>query len=56
MGLVREPALREPIERWLGDSDASLRASAALLLALLALAWNAFGPVAAPDRRRKRCV
>jgi hypothetical protein len=33
LGLVREPALREPIERWLGDSDASLRASAALLLA-----------------------
>jgi len=33
LGLVREPALREPIERWLKDREPAVRASAALLLA-----------------------
>ncbi len=33
LGLVREPALREPIESWLADSSPAVRASAALLLA-----------------------
>ena len=33
LGLVREPSLREPIERWLGDPEPAIRASATLLLA-----------------------
>ncbi|HUW30481.1 MAG TPA: HEAT repeat domain-containing protein [Planctomycetota bacterium] len=33
LGLVREPALQKPIERWLADRAAAVRASAALLLA-----------------------
>jgi len=33
LGLVREPPLREPIERWLADPSPAVRASAALLLA-----------------------
>jgi hypothetical protein len=33
LGLVREPSLQEPIERWLADSIPAVRASAALLLA-----------------------
>jgi HEAT repeat protein len=33
LGLVREPSLREPINRWLKDSEPAVRASAALLLA-----------------------
>ena len=33
LGLVREPLLREPIERWLADSDPAIRSAATLLLA-----------------------
>lgn len=33
LGLVREPALREPINRWLVDREATVRASATVLLA-----------------------
>lgn len=33
LGLVREPLLMEPIERWLAESAPEIRASAALLLA-----------------------
>ncbi|MCX6925601.1 MAG: HEAT repeat domain-containing protein [Verrucomicrobia bacterium] len=33
LGLVREPALKKPIERWLSDSDPAIRAAATLLLA-----------------------
>ena len=33
LGLVREPALKKPIERWLGNPDPSVRAAATLLLA-----------------------
>lgn len=33
LGLVREPALREPINRWLADPEAAVRAAATVLLA-----------------------
>src|SRR5262249_50925499 len=33
LGLVREPALRQAIDRWLLDTEAVVRASAAVLLA-----------------------
>jgi len=33
LGLVREPALKKPIERWLSDRAPAVRASASLLLA-----------------------
>ena len=33
LGLVREPALREPLNRWLADTDAKVRAAATVLLA-----------------------
>src|SRR5262245_23554205 len=33
LGLVREPALRQAIDRWLGDTEPAVRASATVLLA-----------------------
>jgi len=33
LGLVREPSLRKPLDRWLADPEPAVRASAALLLA-----------------------
>jgi len=33
LGLVREPSLRKPLERWLTDADPAVRGSAVLLLA-----------------------
>ena len=33
LGLVREPLLKEPVERWLGDPSPEVRASATVLLA-----------------------
>jgi hypothetical protein len=33
LGLVREPSLKQPIERWLADPDPAIRAAATLLLA-----------------------
>jgi hypothetical protein len=33
LGLVREPALRKAIDRWLGDTEPAVRASATVLLA-----------------------
>jgi hypothetical protein len=33
LGLVREPALRQAIDRWLGDTESAVRAAATVLLA-----------------------